>query len=117
VKGSELAEVQRRAEIISRRVADSLKSELSVLFQRKVARGELRSGSTVKESAAIARTFIQTYFSELEQFVRLRPTGLDGADVAIIEAISSSTTTLIASIFSGLQQAATHAGNPKLVAR
>ncbi|TWH98767.1 hypothetical protein IP90_03280 [Luteimonas cucumeris] len=111
----ELTEIKKRAEIISARSIESLQSNLKSLHAKNAAQGRLRSGATVKESAGIARSTIQSYFSELEQFVRSRPDGSPGFDATIIDAISSSTSSLISSINDGLLKSATLAGNASLV--
>lgn len=115
MQGIELAEIRKRAEIISARCVESLQSDLKALYAKNAAQGRLRSGATVKESARIVRASIKEYFSELEQFVRSRPDGKPGFDAAIIDGISASTTSLISSINEGLLKSADLAGNSSLV--
>jgi len=115
MQDDELAEIKKRAEIICARAIESLQSELTALHRRNAAKGQLRSGGTVKESSTIARKLIQSYFSELEQFVRSRPDGRAGFDASIIDVVSSSTDTLIKSIDEVLLKTAILAGDPKYV--
>lgn len=115
MRSVELAEIKKRAEIICARVVESLQSELEALHTRNAAAGRLRSGATVKESARIARKSIRLYFSELEQFIRSRPDNRPEFDANIIDAVSTSTAGLIASINKGLLKTATLVGDASLV--
>jgi hypothetical protein len=85
------------------------------MHARNAANGRLRSGATIKESARIARASIKEYFAELEKFVRECPYGNSGSDGAVIDAISSSTASLIATVNEQLGTTAALAGDASLV--
>ena len=110
-----LAEISHRASLISSRSNESLAHELKTLHVRNAAKGCLKSGATIKESARIARASIQGYFAELEKFVRECPNGNSGSDGAIVNAVSSSTASLITTINEQLTVTATLAGDADLV--
>lgn len=115
MQNSTLAEISHRANLISVDLIKSLDHELKSLHARNRAKGYLQSGATIKESARIAKTIIQEYFSGLEKFARECPNGSDGSDGAIINAISSSTSSLISSIDEQLTATARLVGDADLV--
>ena len=115
MKNATLAEVSYRASLISARSNELLALELKALHTRNAAKGCLKSGATIKESARIARSSIQGYFAELEKFVRECPNGDTGSDGAIVNAVSSSTTSLITTIYELLTATATLVGDADLV--
>lgn len=115
MRSVELAEIKKRATIISAVTVESLQENLKALHRRNAEKGSLRSGGTVKESASIARREIKSYFNQLEHFVRSRPAGQPGFDAEIIDAVADSTRLLISSINEGLVNTATLVGNPDLV--
>ncbi len=82
---------------------------------RNLAKGSLKSGATIKESARIARASIKEYFAELEKFIRECPNGNIGSDGAIINAISASTALLITTINERLTATATLVGDATLI--
>lgn len=110
-----LAEVSHRASLISARSNESLAHELKALHARNAAKGCLKSGATIKESAQIARSSIQEYFVELESFIRECPNGDTGSDGAIVNAVSSSTASLMTTINEQLTATATLAGDADLL--
>lgn len=110
-----LAEISHRASLILAHSNEKLAYELKALYARNSAKGSLKSGATIKESARIARASIQDYFAELEKFVRQCPNGNDGSDSAIINAVADSTASLITSINEQLTATAALAGDATLV--
>lgn len=115
MRSIETAEIKKRAELVCAEVVKMLEADLTALHRRNAAKLMLRSGGTVKESAAISCDCIRSYFDRVEQFVRSRPDAKPGFDAVIVDSISQSTANLIAAIKKGLLETARLAGNEEYV--
>lgn len=115
MRQSQLSEIKHRAVLIANDSIDSLHSELRSLHARNAAKGCLRSGATVKESARIAGDIIRQYFLQLETYIRELPGGKAGTDAAIVDTISESTGKLLDELWLGLKKTAALASDEKLV--
>jgi len=115
VEKRELAEVSHRASLAADRALAELDTELRALHARNAARGCLRSGATIKESARIATAVVQRYFDHLESFVRSLPGGGPGSDSAVVEHMGAGTQKLLDGLWVSLRKTAALASDEKLV--
>jgi len=115
MKQTELAEIARRASLVADDSLSELDRELRALHARNAAKGCLRSGATVKESARIASAVVKRYFDHVESFACSLPSSSVGSDAKVVDEIAPSTRRLLDGLWVSLRKTAALASDENLV--